>query len=66
MVFFLDSEILKWYCSFLLQVPESSVADVVQRSITKYFEEWSVVYSNGQISAAKHKVSWLVQSVCHR
>ena len=32
---------------FLLEVPQSDVADVVEGSVTKYLQEWLVVYSNG-------------------
>ena len=33
---------------FVLEVPQSGVADVVKGSVIEYLQEWLVVYSNEQ------------------
>ena len=40
----------------LLEVPESGVADVVQRSVAEYLQEWLVVNRNGEVFASKDEM----------
>ena len=49
----------------LLEVPESGVADVVQRSVTEYLQEWLVVDRNGEFVASKDEMPRLVKGVCN-